>query len=491
MWKIWKKVNKLQEKDNKVPEIRVKELKTPRLLFFLEKRRRNKIIKCNIRKRESIDILMDFMYDYYTKNSEIKKGGYEMKKKQLLALGLSVLMAVGAFAGCGSAPAKEESKDTGKDAGAEEAGDEKVSGEVRYAFWDAAQQPYLEKCVEEFNKIYPDIKVTLEPNVWDEYWTKLEAGATGGSIADVFWMNGPNITKYAKGDILMLKVTLEPNVWDEYWTKLEAGATGGSIADVFWMNGPNITKYAKGDILMPIDDLLKDSELDTANYPQGLVELYNIDGSQYALPKDFDTIGVWYNKKIFDEAGVDSELDTANYPQGLVELYNIDGSQYALPKDFDTIGVWYNKKIFDEAGVPYPTDDWTWEDMTETAKQLTKSDGSVYGIGAPYDTQVGIYNTIYAAGGEVISENKKSSGYDKPETQAGIQCWIDLQKAGVSPSEASLEETAGNIQFLSGRLGSICKKQVCHRVKRLWKRQQETFSSCLDVWVCIGAVPGW
>ena len=299
------------------------------------------------------------MYDYYTKNSEIKKGGYEMKKKQLLALGLSVLMAVGAFAGCGSAPAKEESKDTGKDAGAEEAGDEKVSGEVRYAFWDAAQQPYLEKCVEEFNKIYPDVKVTLEPNVWDEYWTKLEAGATGGSIADVFWMNGPNITK-----------------------------------------------YAKGDILMPIDDLLKDSE-----------------------------------------------LDTANYPQGLVELYNIDGSQYALPKDFDTIGVWYNKKIFDEAGVPYPTDDWTWEDMTETAKQLTKSDGSVYGIGAPYDTQVGIYNTIYAAGGEVISEDKKSSGYDKPETQAGIQCWIDLQKAGVSPSEASLEETAGNIQFLSGRLG--------------------------------------
>lgn len=46
-----------------------------------------------------------------------------MKKKQLMALGLSALMAVGAFAGCGSDPAKEESKDTGKDAAAETAGD--------------------------------------------------------------------------------------------------------------------------------------------------------------------------------------------------------------------------------------------------------------------------------------------------------------------------------------------------------------------------------
>ena len=52
--------------------------------------------------------------------------------------------------------------------------EETISGDIRYAFWDAAQQPYLEQCVKEFNKIYPDIKVTLEPNVWDEYWTKLE-----------------------------------------------------------------------------------------------------------------------------------------------------------------------------------------------------------------------------------------------------------------------------------------------------------------------------
>ena len=233
-----------------------------------------------------------------------------------------------------------------------------ISGEVRYAYWDNNQTPYIEKCIEEFNKEYPNVTVTLEPNTWDEYWTKLEAAATGGSIADVFWMNGPNITK-----------------------------------------------YANGGILMPIDDMIEE---------QG--------------------------------------IDVANYPAGLVSLYNIGGVQYALPKDFDTIGVWYNKALFDEAGVEYPTDDWTWEDMAEKAKALTKDDGSVYGIGAGFDTQCGIYNTIFACGGYVISEDKKASGYDLPETQAGVQCWIDLQEAGVSPSEASLEETTADAQFLSGRL---------------------------------------
>lgn len=100
----------------------------------------------------------------------------------------------------------------------------------------------------------------------------------------------------------------------------------------------------------------------------------------------------------------------------------------------------------------YPTDDWTWEDMVEKAEKLTKEDSSVYGIAAPYDGQTCYYNTVFANGGEIISNDKKSSGYDKPETQAGIQCWIDLQTAGLSPSQASLEEATADAQFLSGKV---------------------------------------
>jgi multiple sugar transport system substrate-binding protein len=46
-------------------------------------------------------------------------------------------------------------------------------------------------------------------------------------------------------------------------------------------------------------------------------------------------------------------------PEALVKLYTYDGKHYGVPKDFDTIGVFYNKKIFKDAGVELPTADWT------------------------------------------------------------------------------------------------------------------------------------
>ena len=69
-------------------------------------------------------------------------------------------------------------------------------------------------------------------------------------------------------------------------------------------------------------------------------------------------------------------------------------------------------KAFDEAGVPYPTSDWTWDDLTETARKLTKSDGSQYGLAVKMDNnQAGYYNLIYDKGGYVISDDKKKSGW--------------------------------------------------------------------------------
>ena len=273
-------------------------------------------------------------------------------RKKLLSLLLCSGVVMGMLAGCGQSTESEGMK------GEADSEEENISGEVRMAYWDVSFDGYLNRCIEEFNKIYPDVEIVLEPSTSDEFWTKLEAASTGGSSADVFWMNGPNITK-----------------------------------------------YAKGGMLMPIDEFLEDSVI-------------NLD----------------------------------NYPESMVQLYNIDGKQYGVPFCFDTIGVWYNKEIFDEAGVPYPEDDWTWEEMVDIARQLTKEDGSVYGIAAPLSNQTTYYNTIYAMGGEVISEDKKQSGYDKPETQAGIQCWVDLLKEGISPSLASLTEASADAQFLSGRL---------------------------------------
>ena len=138
--------------------------------------------------------------------------------------------------------------------------------------------------------------------------------------------------------------------WDEYWTLLESGAQGGSLPDVFWMHSNESERYMSNDMLLDLTDKIADS----------------------------------------------SEIDPANYPEDIWGLYTYDDKYYAVPKDVDTIALWYNKTLFDEAGLEYPTADWTWDDVTEAAKKLTKDDGSQYGLAMGNGSnQDGYYNMVY------------------------------------------------------------------------------------------------
>lgn len=254
---------------------------------------------------------------------------------------------------------QEATTETATEAPTQAASGEKV--EIHYAYWQDTLGTYLEQCKADFE------------------------------------IQNPNIT-----------IVLEPTSWNEYWTKLETAATGGSVADVFQMNGPNISKYALGGVVLPLDDYIANSDVDLTNYPEAM------DG-----------------------------------------LYNIDGAQYGIPIDYDTIGLWYNKELFDAAGVEYPNENWTWDDLTNAAAKLTDADKGVYGISAGYADQGGFYNTVFASGGYIVNDDKTACGFDQQATIDGIQCWIDLMKAGYSPSEASLEENVDYTQFMSGKIGML------------------------------------
>ena len=135
-----------------------------------------------------------------------------------------------------------------------------------------------------------------------------------------------------------IKTELQVVEWSSYWTLLEAGASGGDMPDVFWMHSNEAVRYMSNDMLLDLTDKIADS----------------------------------------------SEIDPANYPEDIWGLYTYDDKYYAVPKDVDTIALWYNKTLFDEAGLEYPTADWTWDDVTEAAKKLTKDDGSQYGLVLQY-----------------------------------------------------------------------------------------------------------
>ena len=226
-------------------------------------------------------------------------------------------------------------------------------------------------------------EVTLDFALWD---TNQEPGLR--QIADDFEKENPGI-----------KVNFQIIGWDDYWTLLEAGATGESLPDVFWMHSNEIFRYASNEILLNLNDYIDDSDL----------------------------------------------IDLSKYPEGITEIYNYEGKQYAVPKDFDTIGLWYNKTMFDEVGLSYPDESWTWDDLYEAAKALTKDDGSQYGILMPLHSQEGYYNFVYQNGGTIITGDKVS-GYDDPKTIEALEYYINFVLEGLSPVEFSDPDRAPHLQ---------------------------------------------
>lgn len=103
-----------------------------------------------------------------------------------------------------------------------------------------------------------------------------------------------------------VKVNINVVDWDNYWTLLESGASGGDIPDVFWMHSNTAQMYMENDILLNLDPYIEaDDAIDLSKYYEGVVDLYTrSDGIHYAIPKDHDTIALLYNKALFDKYGV-------------------------------------------------------------------------------------------------------------------------------------------------------------------------------------------
>src|SRR5690606_39211325 len=69
-------------------------------------------------------------------------------------------------------------------------------------------------------------------------------------------------------------------------------------------------------------------------------------------------------------------VDLGMYIPQLLENHRyIDGNIYTLPKVFSTLGVYYNKDLFDQAGIAYPQPGWTWEEALEMMRKLTRARG--------------------------------------------------------------------------------------------------------------------
>ncbi|HZV99997.1 MAG TPA: sugar ABC transporter substrate-binding protein [Candidatus Deferrimicrobium sp.] len=214
------------------------------------------------------------------------------------------------------------------------------SGKITYAIWgDPAELANQIALVEAFEAKYPDIDVEVTVSDWDAYWTALQTSIAGGDAPDVFAMDGPLFPDYQSRDVLL-----------------------------------DLAPYIERD--------------------------------------GFDL--------------------TALADAGVAHFTTSDGGQYGLPRDLNVTALYYNKAMFEAAGLPYPDETWDWDKLVEVGTQLTlDADGN----GQP--EQWGFYTEttdmenywselVWQNGGEIISDDRSATLLGSDEAVGGLQFLQDL-----------------------------------------------------------------
>lgn len=227
------------------------------------------------------------------------------------------------------------------------------------------------------------------------FWQSDQVAAHEQIIA-AFEAQNPNVN---------VEIQLVP--WAEYWNKLLTAQAGGEAYDVFWMNGPNFQVYASKGVLMSLQEMIDRDNIDMGVFPESMVNIYSYNGDVYGMPKDFDTIALYYNKAIFDAAGVD-----------------------------------------------YPTADWTWDDLKGAAAQLTS--GDVYGFASLTGDQNGYWNFVYQNGGQMLAPGATQTLIDDPAACEAVQYLYGFVQAGSSPDGTITAAAEPSTQlFPSGKIAMI------------------------------------
>ena len=177
----------------------------------------------------------------------------------------------------------------------------------------------------------------------------------------------------ASQDDITIDLQLIPG--DQYEQKVQTMIAGGGGPDILEVaEGVNV--YSSKNQIIPLDDLIASAGLD--------------------LEERFGPVGT---------------------------LYSYQDSVYAIPDRSGAMIVYYNKDLFDAAGVEYPSADWSWEDAHSAMEALTVP-GEQWGYaGAGWWPQW--WSLAYQNGGQIIDDEGRPA-VDSPEVVEALQWANDL-----------------------------------------------------------------
>jgi multiple sugar transport system substrate-binding protein len=188
-----------------------------------------------------------------------------------------------------------------------------------------------------------------------------------------------------------VKVTVKNIPVENYDQQVNTMISGGSSPDIIEVNGTDGPALASKNVLVDLGPKLKSDGL-----------------------KPEDTV------------------DAAR-----VKGYALKGKQFALPDRGGNLVFYYNKTMFDKAGVPLPKAGWTWDEFTSAAQKLTIVQGGKtvqYGV-AIDDWPNAVESVVRSFGGTLLNDSLSAPAIDSTGYKTGLQNYYDLiGKLKVSPS---------------------------------------------------------
>jgi len=235
--------------------------------------------------------------------------------------------------------------------------EKKVSGEITFATWGSLDEKKVnELIIVEFEKDYPGTKVNLE------------------------------------------------YIPDSYIQKIETEFVGGTAPDVIYGHPHYFANWASKGLLMDLDTY-------------------------------FEEDAAFFNNE--------NEFITQMY-----DSFKWNGKHIATINGSDTFLLFYNKDMFDKAGVAYPDDNWTWDDFVAAGQKLTIPEGDNKQFGFTISSwPYAAFPFIFSHGGKLFDNmnNPTKVVFDSPETVAGLQFAQDLiYKYKVSPTVQDTANLGGS-----------------------------------------------
>lgn len=196
-----------------------------------------------------------------------------------------------------------------------------------------------------------------------------------------------------------------------YETDLMNKQQEGTLPDIITFDAPNCASYAKSKLLYQLDDLIPATEIND------FISVSRFDGKIYGLPIQESSAGFFYNKQIFDKAGIDVSSYTVDNPWTFEQFKDV----CAKLKKFGSENSGYSKYAVDMRLV------------------ATKDETATYML----------YSFIYAAGGEFVSEDGYTAkGY---LNGAGAVKGFEFLKSLISDGYTGYD--VGATDFVTGKIG--------------------------------------